>query len=685
MAKRGDQSQVVYVDGDVPQLPIQIGQLLVDSSEISAGVTNLQQCTSQSPLTYVPISGRYVGDIRNFGADPTGVEDSTSAIQAALDAYSAIWIPDGTYKITSTIVLNSNNVLMFESRAAIITTATHDINLVAAGGKTNISIRGGKFQQTSAGASSDVAAVVFSSCTNCEVIGTEFDGMQWAGVWLQNSSHSLVEDCYFHDWLGTIQDACDVLIQYESHYNVVRGNNMYGGGWHGCMMQGSGGLFPTKNLATGNRIGAHTAYGIITYNVGQANSYNQIFENDIEGITGVNPSGGGGAGIYVQSSGGVEVSDNNIRNCCLSTSAAGLTPAGIGINNINDPFAVTLTGAPTAGATSGTLTASWTRATGTYNVLFVETAGGAIEIRVATMTYGSTSITWVSGLTNNCNADATTAGLAPITVTGNTITDIAPSNTSSVQMAGINVSSSTAGATLVGNTITQNAGSVAGIAATAGIYVNAASNVVISGNRITMSVNITNSVGIFLFANGSDISNFTVTGNVLKGCAYAGIRTDTDAAYATANAQIAGNTHQGGGAGCVSYRLVIANDCTFTGNLGNATTVAALTITSSLRVRVTGGSFVSSGANAVETAGTCTGSYFDKSNYSAGSGGAGIESIQNAATGLIVEQLGAAIPSTNTRAVGDRVEQSVPVVGNPKGWRTTVAGTPGTNVSEGNL
>jgi hypothetical protein len=44
-----------------------------------------------------------------------------------------------------------------------------------------------------------------------------------------------------------------------------------------------------------------------------------------------------------------------------------------------------------------------------------------------------------------------------------------------------------------------------------------------------------------------------------------------------------------------------------------------------------------------------------------------------------------AIPTTGTWAVGDRVQQLTPSVGSPKGWVCTVAGTPGTWVSEGNL
>ena len=44
-----------------------------------------------------------------------------------------------------------------------------------------------------------------------------------------------------------------------------------------------------------------------------------------------------------------------------------------------------------------------------------------------------------------------------------------------------------------------------------------------------------------------------------------------------------------------------------------------------------------------------------------------------------------AVPTTGTWAVGDRCINSNPIVGQPKAWACTVAGTPGTWVSEGNL
>jgi hypothetical protein len=46
---------------------------------------------------------------------------------------------------------------------------------------------------------------------------------------------------------------------------------------------------------------------------------------------------------------------------------------------------------------------------------------------------------------------------------------------------------------------------------------------------------------------------------------------------------------------------------------------------------------------------------------------------------------GIAAPTSGTYKQGDRVLNNAPAVGQPKGWVCTVAGTPGTWVSEGNL
>lgn len=56
------------------------------------------------------IAGSYVNVI-DFGADPTGVADSTAAIQAAIDAVKtsggSVYLPTGTYTITDTLVIDT--------------------------------------------------------------------------------------------------------------------------------------------------------------------------------------------------------------------------------------------------------------------------------------------------------------------------------------------------------------------------------------------------------------------------------------------------------------------------------------------------------------------------------------------------------------------------------------------------
>lgn len=89
---------------------------------------------------------------------------------------------------------------------------------------------------------------------------------------------------------------------------------------------------------------------------------------------------------------------------------------------------------------------------------------------------------------------------------------------------------------------------------------------------------------------------------------------------------------------------------------------------------------ITSGSTLHIIGGTCTGSVFDETNAFIG----GV--IQNAATGLIITQYGTAAPSGSiTCAVGHRVINSAPAVGSAKAWVCTVAGSPGTHVSEGNL
>lgn len=68
---------------------------------------------SLTKVSYSMIDGAVV-NVLDYGADPTGVADSTAAIQAAIDFFASgrgtVFIPIGTFKITSTITVAQDRV-----------------------------------------------------------------------------------------------------------------------------------------------------------------------------------------------------------------------------------------------------------------------------------------------------------------------------------------------------------------------------------------------------------------------------------------------------------------------------------------------------------------------------------------------------------------------------------------------
>lgn len=112
-------------------------------------------------------------------------------------------------------------------------------------------------------------------------------------------------------------------------------------------------------------------------------------------------------------------------------------------------------------------------------------------------------------------------------------------------------------------------------------------------------------------------------------------------------------------------------------------TQPAFYCTDTTQVRVNGGQYSSAGTIVIETGGVCTGGFLDKTaNWGTAAAG-----MKNAGTGFAVEWRSNAAPTAGQWAVGDRTQQTVSAIGQPKGWNCTTAGTFGTMVhtSEGNL
>jgi hypothetical protein len=69
-------------------------------------------------VTYSMIYGSEL-NVVDFGADPSGVNNSSAAIQAALDLRGSVYIPDGTYRISTDLVIKSNTCVTFGQKAVL--------------------------------------------------------------------------------------------------------------------------------------------------------------------------------------------------------------------------------------------------------------------------------------------------------------------------------------------------------------------------------------------------------------------------------------------------------------------------------------------------------------------------------------------------------------------------------------
>jgi hypothetical protein len=517
----------------------------------------------------------------------------------------------GSNVVTSAITVSNNTRIIIEGN---ITTTTPNISILNCIGKSNIHFFGpGKIGSSVVSGNSNIGSIDFNGAIDCLVMGLEFAGYEWQGVRVNSSVRCHVAFNYIHDGVNSNQDSAGVGVMRNCVDCSVFNNTITNPGWHGILVQDPGGsTVPLRTKVESNIIDGASAYGIACYQVTAADQDTHIIGNIIRNITGTNPGGGGGTGIYVASSGGVKIRGNTIKNICTATTSSSLTPAGIGINGILSP-------------------------------------------------------------------------LAPTEITGNSIYSVGvtaggtPNATAAITLCGINVTGCTSPTTLTGNTIKSTAAITPSLN---GIYLNVSSNVTITGaHSIALPTTGSASDGVFVFANGGNVSNINISGVTVTGGTEAGIRTDRTAAFTTSGFTLASCGVSGGGASMIPFSFTGLNKASIGAGCVAESQTFGFVLANCLRTRVVDAVINTSGSTAVSMSGTSTGSFIDASV----DWGTSSSLMSNTSTGGMVSWRSNTVPATGVWAVGDTTEQSVPAVGSPKRWRCTVAGTPGTWVSEGNL
>ena len=206
------------------------------------------------------------------GVDPTGVADSTAAIQAAVN-FTSVRVPPGTYKVSSTITVPANRSVIGSGWSAIFKQTTGDFTPFSVTGQ-NVTLSNFKVWSTVLGTTVYQSAILLNGATDCLVDRIEMHGMSYHGVYLLGAAkRNTVRGCYAHDFMGTLSDASDVCIYSVSGSaapaeNTVTGNYLFGGCAHGVLVQDpytSAPVLPTKNVISRNHIGQHTGYGVAIY------------------------------------------------------------------------------------------------------------------------------------------------------------------------------------------------------------------------------------------------------------------------------------------------------------------------------------------------------------------------------------------------------------------------------------
>ena len=191
----------------------------------------------------------------------------------------------------------------------------------------------------------------------------------------------------------------------------------------------------------------------------------------------------------------------------------------------------------------------------------------------------------------------------------------------------------------------------------------------------------TNYSAINIGASAQTLNGISVVGNRIRGTTY-GVGFNPSGGGAFTNVVFSENIISG-----LSNNGLFMQGIAGVELLGNniSTSGTAAAITSCTYARLVGNKFTGGGYSISFAGGASAnaGSIADESNYLSGA-------VDNqAGTGAIISvYANSPTPWTGNAAVGDRVIQSVPVVGQPKGWRCTTAGAVGTTAvftSEGNL
>lgn len=281
---------------------------------------------SLTKVTYSMISGS-PANVLDYGADPTGLSNSSSAIQAALDSGStAVYFPAGTYLLNSALTPTSNTVLYGDGEASVLkTTNTSNFNLVYLNGVDHIKITGLKFYGNASGTdpANPVRGIYAYQSSYVEICSNYFDNLNYHihltddTVNANNNSHFNIHDNYFLSAPGLTNGGYGVLLARCFRNNID--NNVMSGPFDRHAVYVSAG---TRGVVVqGNNVG-NSKLAAVSFNV--QNASDEVYDVIVDG------NNLKGDGIVASFSHGVSIT-GQVRNTQITNNII----TNFGSNGIN--------------------------------------------------------------------------------------------------------------------------------------------------------------------------------------------------------------------------------------------------------------------------------------------------------------------------------------------------------------
>lgn len=226
--------------------------------------------------------------VLDFGADPTSTSDSTSAIQAAVNAAVAatkkLYIPGGQYKVSTPITIAGGVTIHGDDKVSIIASTATTGNIFYVTSQAPVSFRN---LQISAFSSRTADAAIYydsgaGTQNNFSVIDNVFFNNQFTSVYFYRNAYQKVTNCQFQ--LNSTNGTCIYLgnaTTPDSGDQIVAFNQFYGGTGVTCIYQTGGG----GARIIGNKF-LQTAYGYsVNFGAGAFSGIFVVSDNSFDGMT----------------------------------------------------------------------------------------------------------------------------------------------------------------------------------------------------------------------------------------------------------------------------------------------------------------------------------------------------------------------------------------------------------------